>query len=78
MRGNGSRYRGDKEINRSNIINLMSIGGAQRVMLEVTVAEVQRSLIKRFDSSFGFFNKMETGELVPYLVYFGECSRGCI
>ena len=39
----------------SNIINLMTIGGAQQVMLEVTVAEVQRSLVRRFDSNFHFF-----------------------
>ncbi|WP_394135951.1 type II and III secretion system protein family protein [Aliivibrio fischeri] len=46
----------DNEKNeKSNIINLMTIGGAQQVMLEVTVAEVQRSLVRRFDSNFHFF-----------------------
>ncbi|WP_261816785.1 type II and III secretion system protein family protein [Vibrio gallicus] len=39
------------------VINLMTIGGAQQVMLEVTVAEVQRSLVRRFDSNFHFFQK---------------------
>ncbi len=43
------------EISKTNVINLMSVGGAQQVMLEVTVAEVQRTLVKRFNSNFGFF-----------------------
>ncbi|MGF1842859.1 type II and III secretion system protein family protein [Vibrio clamense] len=42
---------------QTGIINLMSIGGAQQVMLEVTVAEVQRSLVRRFDASFHFFEQ---------------------
>ncbi|MFS1865897.1 type II and III secretion system protein family protein [Vibrio breoganii] len=41
----------------SGVINLMTIGGAQQVMLEVTVAEVQRSLVRRFDSNFHFFQQ---------------------
>jgi len=32
---------------RTGVINLMTIGGAQQVMLEVTVAEVQRSLVRK-------------------------------
>ncbi|UTT84037.1 type II and III secretion system protein family protein [Vibrio pelagius] len=39
----------------TGVINLMSIGGAQQVMLEVTVAEVQRSLVRKFDANFHFF-----------------------
>ncbi|WP_394240367.1 type II and III secretion system protein family protein [Vibrio astriarenae] len=39
----------------TGVINLMTIGGAQQVMLEVTVAEVQRSLVRRFDADFNFF-----------------------
>ncbi len=46
----------DKE-NASSVINLLSIGGAQQVTLEVTVAEVQRSLVRTFDSNFHFFQK---------------------
>jgi len=45
----------EKQVNTSSIINLMTIGGAQQVMLEVTVAEVQRTLTKRFESNFNFF-----------------------
>ncbi|KOO04059.1 type II and III secretion system protein family protein [Vibrio nereis] len=45
----------NKEAEDTGVVNLMSIGGAQQVMLEVTVAEVQRSLVRRFDSNFHFF-----------------------
>lgn len=38
------------------ILNLMQVGGAQQVMLEVKVAEVSRSLIKRLDIQFDFIN----------------------
>ncbi len=42
----------------SMVINLLSIGGgAQQVTLEVTVAEVQRTLVRRFDSNFHFFQR---------------------
>lgn len=44
-----------EQTDKTGVINLMSIGGAQQVMLEVTVAEVQRSLVRRFDASFHFF-----------------------
>ncbi|MCG9787132.1 type II and III secretion system protein family protein [Vibrio mediterranei] len=47
----------DAVVDETKVINLMSIGGAQQVMLEVTVAEVQRSLVRRFDSDFHFFNQ---------------------
>lgn len=39
------------------IINLMSIGGSHQVMLEVTVAEVSRNLVREFDSNFIFARK---------------------
>ncbi|WP_165310382.1 type II and III secretion system protein family protein [Vibrio ziniensis] len=38
----------------TGVVNLMTIGGAQQVMLEVTVAEVQRSLVRRFGTNFNF------------------------
>ncbi|WEM45625.1 type II and III secretion system protein family protein (plasmid) [Photobacterium sp. DA100] len=38
----------------TGIINLMNVGGSHQIMLEVTVAEVQRSLIREFDSNFVF------------------------
>ncbi|QIA64075.1 type II and III secretion system protein family protein [Vibrio astriarenae] len=43
------------QADQTGVINLMTIGGAQQVMLEVTVAEVQRSLVRRFDADFNFF-----------------------
>jgi pilus assembly protein CpaC len=44
-----------KDISETNVINLMSVGGAQQVMIEVTVAEVSRDLVRRFNTNFGFF-----------------------
>ncbi|MGF1703664.1 pilus assembly protein N-terminal domain-containing protein, partial [Photobacterium makurazakiensis] len=38
----------------SGIINLMNVGGSHQIMLEVTVAEVQRTLVREFDSNFVF------------------------
>ncbi len=40
-----------ENVQKSGIINLMTVGGSQQVMLEVTVAEVQRSLIRKFDAT---------------------------
>ncbi|NVC93795.1 type II and III secretion system protein family protein [Vibrio natriegens] len=54
--GNAADESEDEE-NKSSVINLLSIGGAQQVTLEVTVAEVQRSLVRTFDSNFHFFQK---------------------
>ncbi|KJY85008.1 pilus assembly protein CpaC [Vibrio galatheae] len=44
-----------QQVDKTGVINLMTIGGAQQVMLEVTVAEVQRSLVRKFDANFNFF-----------------------
>jgi len=46
-----------EQVDKTGVINLMTIGGAQQVMLEVTVAEVQRSLVRKFDANFHFFQK---------------------
>ncbi len=40
----------------AQVINLMQVGGAQQVMLEVKVAEVSRSLVKRLETDFNVFN----------------------
>lgn len=50
-----SKASGSEVAAATGVINLMSIGGAQQVMLEVTVAEVQRSLVRKFDANFHFF-----------------------
>ncbi|NRF31723.1 type II and III secretion system protein family protein [Vibrio coralliilyticus] len=44
-----------EQVSKTGVINLLTIGGAQQVMLEVTVAEVQRTLVRKFDSNFHFF-----------------------
>jgi len=42
------------------VINLMSVGGAQQVMLEVKVAELQRTEVKKLDTQFnGIWNSGE-------------------
>lgn len=46
-----------EQVDKTGVINLMTIGGAQQVMLEVTVAEVQRSLVRKFDANFQFFQQ---------------------
>lgn len=47
-----------------SIVNLMQIGGAQQVMLEIKVAEMSRSLARQFNSSFNmirFGNQTQAG-----------------
>lgn len=38
---------------RSEVMNMMSVGGGQQVMLEVTVAEVARDTSRNWESAFG-------------------------
>ncbi|SFU36114.1 type II and III secretion system protein family protein [Halomonas korlensis] len=38
------------------VLNLMEVGGAQQVMLDVKVAEVSRSLVKKLEANFNVFN----------------------
>ncbi|MDC5854678.1 type II and III secretion system protein family protein [Vibrio europaeus] len=46
-----------EQTSQTGVINLMTIGGAQQVLLEVTVAEVQRSLVRKFDANFQFLQQ---------------------
>lgn len=46
-----------EQVDKTGVINLMTVGGAQQVMLEVTVAEVQRSLVRKFDANFQFLQQ---------------------
>ncbi|QOR38325.1 type II and III secretion system protein family protein [Billgrantia diversa] len=48
-----NRYAGGEE---GIVLNLMQVGGAQQVMLDVKVAEVSRSLVKRLEANFNVFN----------------------
>lgn len=47
----GSKGKGD-----SQVLNLLQIGGAQQVMLEVKVAEISRSLVRKLDINFSAFS----------------------
>lgn len=51
--------RADPSCKKGGVLNLMQVGGAQQVMLKVTVAEMAHSVVKRLESSlnllkFGF------------------------
>jgi pilus assembly protein CpaC len=46
--------REDKTV--GDVINLMQVAGAQQVMLEVKVAEIQRNELKRMNAQFNAFN----------------------
>ncbi|XKH61080.1 type II and III secretion system protein family protein [Halomonas sediminis] len=48
-----NRFAGGEE---DSVLNLMQVGGAQQVMLDVKVAEVSRSLVKRLEANFNVFN----------------------
>ena len=51
------------------VINLMQVGGAQQVMLEVKVAEVARTVLNRLDGSLNFLRFTPNGT-------FGAASTG--
>lgn len=40
----------------SQVLNLMQIGGAQQVLLEVKVAEISRTLVRKLDIDFNMFS----------------------
>lgn len=45
-----------RDCSKGKVINLMEVGGAQQVMLQITVAEMSRTLLKSLDSNFNIFN----------------------
>ncbi len=47
---------GGKGENTTQVLNLMQIGGAQQVLLEVKVAEISRSLVRKLDIDFNLFS----------------------
>lgn len=47
---------GTKGEQGQTVLNMMQVGGAQQVMLDVKVAEVSRTLIKRLNIQFNAFN----------------------
>ena len=50
-----------RDCDKGKIINLMQVGGAQQVMLEIKVAEMSRTLLKSLDSNFNIFNLGHSG-----------------
>jgi pilus assembly protein CpaC len=50
------KKQGGKGDEDSKLLNLMQIGGAQQVLLEVKVAEISRSLVRRLDINFSAFS----------------------
>lgn len=48
---------GQRKFKETKIINLMHVGGVQQVMVEVRVAEIQRSLGRQIGVNFGAFDR---------------------
>ena len=48
--------KGDVELKGSQVLNLMQVGGAQQIMLEVKVAEMARTVLKKLDVKFNAFD----------------------
>lgn len=46
----------EDEEDERNVLNMMEVGGAQQVLLDVKVAEVERSLVKRLGIQFDAFD----------------------
>ena len=46
----------DEKARDAKVLNLMQVGGAQQVLLEVKVAEIARTLVRRMDIDFNLFN----------------------
>ncbi|MDP9139868.1 MAG: type II and III secretion system protein family protein [Pseudomonadota bacterium] len=45
-----------RDCGKGKVINLMQVGGAQQVMVQVTVAEMSRTVLKSMDADFNIFN----------------------
>jgi pilus assembly protein CpaC len=52
--GGGANGQNDKKVGQ--VINLMTVGGAQQVMLQVRVAEVNRDAVKNLNTQFNAIN----------------------
>lgn len=58
----GSNSGGQQGADEKKVINLLAVDGEEQVMLRVTVAEVQRSMLKQFGINIG--NELSIGNLV--------------
>lgn len=54
QQGSGQARSGNQECKEGSVVNLIQVGGAQQVMLQVKVAEMARDAVKRFSSDFNF------------------------
>lgn len=54
-KGGGSMQAGSS-CKKGEVVNLMQVGGAQQVMLKVTVAEMARSVVKKLDANLNILN----------------------
>lgn len=55
--GGGPRQStGNQECKEGKVVNLMQVGGAHQVMLEIKVAEVARTVLKRLDANFNILS----------------------
>ncbi len=56
QQGAKSSPTGSQECKEGSVVNLMQVGGAQQVMLEIKVAEIARTVVKELDTDFNFIN----------------------
>ncbi|QBQ55879.1 type II and III secretion system protein family protein [Nitrosococcus wardiae] len=54
--GRGASGANQEGCKKGSVVNLMQVGGAHQVMLEIKVAEIARTVLKRFDSNFNVFS----------------------
>ena len=45
-----------RDCDKGTVVNLLEVGGAHQVMLEIKVAEMSRTVMKKLDSNFNIFN----------------------
>ena len=50
QQGSSARSSGNRECKEGSVVNLLQVGGAQQVMLEVKVAEMARTVLKKLDT----------------------------
>jgi pilus assembly protein CpaC len=71
QQGGGNNSKASGECKEGSIINLMQVGGAQQVMLQVTIAEVARTVLKRLNANLNFISLSGGGS-----TRFGAVSGG--
>jgi pilus assembly protein CpaC len=77
--GSKSGGRADQSCKKGGVLNLMQVGGAQQVMLKVTVAEMAHTVVKRLEShlnllKFGFNDGRFSGGAVSGGAAFPDAS----